>query len=183
MVSSVKDVTKGKEMSNNKRKIVMINKKFQLALIFKFLLVNILILGLFGIFLFMFMNSEIEANLYSAHVTYQNMSDMLLPIIITLSILNILISSAIITIFVLYASFRIAGPLYRFNAAIREIDQGNLKPLLKLRDKDELSAFSETLQSSITIKNAKSSHHNSKNQQKARVTKICSKRSRSWNRN
>jgi nitrogen fixation/metabolism regulation signal transduction histidine kinase len=132
-------------MKNQKRKIVLINKRFQLALIIKFLLVNILVMGLFGVFLFLFMNSEIEANLYSAHVTYQNMSDMLLPIIITLSVLNILISSGIITVFVLYASFRIAGPLYRFNAAIDEINQGNLKPMLSLREKDELYAFSETL--------------------------------------
>ncbi len=132
-------------MKHNKRKIILINKRFQLALIAKFILVNFLILSLFGVLIFMFMNSEIEANLHSAHVTYQNMSDMLLPIVITLSILNILISSAIITVFVLYASFRIAGPLYRFNAAIEEINQGNLSPLLNLREKDELYAFSETL--------------------------------------
>jgi HAMP domain-containing protein len=132
-------------MKNQKRKIILINKRFQLALIIKFLLVNVLVMALFGVFLFLFMNSEIEANLYSAHVTYQKMSDMLLPIIITLSVLNILISSGIITVFVLYASFRIAGPLYRFNTAISEINQGNLNPMLNLREKDELYAFSETL--------------------------------------
>ncbi len=73
------------------------------------------------------------------------MKDMLFPIVITLSVLNILISSGIITLFVLYASFRIAGPIYRFNAALKEIIQGNLNPLLKLRDKDELYAVSESL--------------------------------------
>ncbi len=124
----------------------MINRKFQITLIVKFLLVNILILSVFGVFLFLFLNSEVEANLHSAHVTYHNMKDMLFPIIVTLSILNILLSSAIITIFVLYASFRIAGPLYRFNTAIKEITKGNLKPLLKLRDKDELVEFSVSLQ-------------------------------------
>ncbi len=131
---------------DNRRRIIMINRKFQITLIIKFLLVNILILGFFGSFLFLFLNSEVEANLYSAHVTYQNMKDMLFPIVLTLSILNIIISSAIITIFVLYASFRIAGPLYRFNAAIKEIAGGNLRPLLKLRNKDELYEFSSSLQ-------------------------------------
>jgi signal transduction histidine kinase len=132
-------------MKDNRRKTVLINKRFQLALIAKFLLVNVFILTLFGLFLYFFFNSEIEANLYSAHVVYHNMKDMLLPIIITLSLLNILISSVIITLFVLFASFRIAGPLYRFNAAINEINQGNLKPLLTLREKDELYPFSESL--------------------------------------
>ncbi len=130
----------------NRRKIIMINRRFQITLIIKFLLVNVLVLSVFGVFLFLFLNSEVEANLHSAHVTYHNMKDMLFPIIVTLSILNILLSSAIITIFVLYASFRIAGPLYRFNAAIKEITKGNLKPLLKLRDKDELVEFSVSLQ-------------------------------------
>lgn len=124
----------------------MINKRFQIALIAKFLLVNAFVLALFGIFIYTFFNSEIEANLYSAHVTYSNMKDMVLPIIFTLSIINILISSVIITIFVLYTSFRIAGPLYRFNAAIQQINKGNLDPMLHLREKDELYAFSETLQ-------------------------------------
>ena len=130
----------------NRRKIVMINKKFQITLIVKFLIVNVCVLSLFGVLLYMFFNSEIEANLASAHVTYQNVGEMLLPIVITLSVINIIISSVIITVFVLFASFRIAGPLYRFNAAIKEISQGNLIPLLKLRDKDELTAFSESLQ-------------------------------------
>ncbi len=131
---------------DNRRRIIMINKKFQMTLIAKFLAVNIVILTIFGVFLYMFLNSELEANLYSAHVTYHNVKEMLFPIVITLSVLNIIISSAIITIFVLYASFRIAGPLYRFDAAIKEINQGNLTPLLTLREKDELYAFSESLQ-------------------------------------
>ena len=130
----------------NRRNIILINKRFQITLIVKFLVVNVFILALFGIFLFMFLNSEVEANLYSAHVNYQNMKDMLFPIVLTLSILNILISSALITSFVLYASFRIAGPIYRFQSALNQIIKGNLTPLLNLRDKDELDALSETLQ-------------------------------------
>ncbi len=133
-------------MKDNRRKTIMINKRFQMALIAKFLLVNIAILAIFGLILYFFFNSEIEANLHSAHVIYNNMKDMLLPIIITLSVLNIVISSIIISGFVFLASFRIAGPLYRFDTAIKEINQGNLKPLLTLREKDELYAFSESLQ-------------------------------------
>jgi methyl-accepting chemotaxis protein len=133
-------------MRDNRRKTIMINKKFQVSLILKFLLVNVIILIVFGGLLYSFFNSEIEANLHSAHVIYHNMKDMLLPIIITLSILNIVISSLIISTFVLLASFRIAGPLYRFNTAIKEISRGNLKPLLQLRENDELYSFSESLQ-------------------------------------
>lgn len=130
---------------SKKRRIILINKRFQYGLIIKFILVNIFILTIFGAFLFMFLNSEVETNLYSAHVTYQNMKDMLFPIVLTLSLINILVSSVIIAFFVFFASHRIAGPLYRFSEAIKQISLGNLKPMLTLRKKDELSGFSETL--------------------------------------
>lgn len=129
----------------HKRSIVLINKRFQYNLILKFILVNILILTIFGGFLFMFLNSEIESNLYSAHVTYSNISQMLSPIILTLSILNIIISSALISLFVLFASHKIAGPLYRFDQGIREICKRNLNVFLSLRKGDELYEFSNSL--------------------------------------
>jgi methyl-accepting chemotaxis protein len=146
MENSAKNATEEKMKKSERRKIVMINKRFQLTLILRFLIVNVALMLLSSVFLYLFLNSEIEANLHSAHVMYQNMGEMLLPIIVTISLLNVIISSTIITLFVLYTSFRIAGPLYRFNTAIREITKGNLTPLMKLRDKDELTDFSISLQ-------------------------------------
>jgi len=130
----------------NKRKIVLINKRFQYGLIAKFLLVNIVILATYGGFLYLFLDNEIQSNLYSAHVTYNNMKGMLWPIVLTLSILNIIVSSILISVFVLFASHRIAGPLYRFKSAVHEICQRNLQPFLSLRKKDELFSLSDTLQ-------------------------------------
>ena len=43
---------------------------------------------------------------------------MLLPIVITLSVVNLVAMSVATTAIVLYASHRIAGPLYRFNQAL-----------------------------------------------------------------
>jgi len=90
----------------------------------------------------MFLNSEIESNLYSAHVKYQNIKDMLFPIVLLLSIINILVASLIIGIFVLYASHKIAGPLYRFHNVIDKISNRNLKSDIDLRDGDQLYEFS-----------------------------------------
>jgi nitrate/nitrite-specific signal transduction histidine kinase len=100
---------------------------------------------LFGAFIYLFLNSEIEANLHSAHVTYKNIKEMLFPIVISLSILNILISSIIISFFVLYASFRVAGPLHRFNEALKEMCNKNLSPITTIRSYDQLYECSVTL--------------------------------------
>jgi len=134
-----------------KRKVILINKQFQYNLILKFILVNCLILVLFGGFLYMFLNSEIESNLYSAHVTYSNISEMLSPIVLTLSILNIIISSVLISIFVLFASHKIAGPLYRFDQGVREICKRNLNVFLGLRKGDELYEFSDSLKEMVDV--------------------------------
>ncbi len=131
--------------TDSKRKIVLINRKFQYKLIGKFILLNVVILIMFSILIYLFLNSEVDANLKSAHVTYSNIKDMLFPIVISLSIINILISSLIIALFVKYASFRIAGPMYRFNKALEEMSCKNLNPVTAIRSGDQLYDCSRTL--------------------------------------
>jgi hypothetical protein len=137
--------------TKNKRQILMINKRFQYGLIIRFILVNIFILAVYGGFLYLFLDNEIQSNLFSAHVFYKSMKEMMLPIILTLSALNIIVSSIIISVIVLYTSHRIAGPLYRFKTVIHEICQKNLQPFLTLRKKDELFPLSEILQEMVQM--------------------------------
>lgn len=130
---------------NGKRKTVIINKNFQYKMIGKFIILNTLLMILFGCLVYLFLNSEIESNLQSAHVTYKNVKDMLFPIVLSLSVINILVSSIIIGIVVLYASFKIAGPLYRFNEALKEMAAKNLRPLTDIRADDQLYDCSRSL--------------------------------------
>ena len=132
-------------MENTRRHTILINKNFQFKLILKFLVVNIIIMILFSIFLYIFLNSEVNTNLQSAHVAYKNIKDMLFPIILTLSVLNTIISSILISIFVLYTSHKIAGPLYRFNEALKSILNRNLHPITSIREGDQLYECSSNL--------------------------------------
>jgi hypothetical protein len=132
-------------MDQNRRHIVLINKSFQFNMIAKFIIINIIIMIVFGFILYLFLNSEVDSNLHSAHVTYKNIKDMLFPIIITLSIINILVSSIIIAVFVLFASHKVAGPLYRFNEALKDICNRNLNTFTGLREGDQLYECSHTL--------------------------------------
>ena len=132
-------------MGKNRRHTVLINKRFQFKLIGKFIIINILMMILCGFFLYVFLNSEVDSNLQTAHVIYKSMRDMLLPIIVTISIINVLISSIIITLFVLYTSHKLAGPMYRFNEALRDILNKNLNTFSDLREGDQLYDCSITL--------------------------------------
>lgn len=132
-------------MNQTRRKIKLIDRDFQFRLIVKFIIINTLVLALFGVLIYIFFNSEISSNLATAHVTYKNISQMLLPIVLTLSVINLLVTSVIIFVVVLYASHKIAGPMYRFNAAVGEISARNLLPLTKIREKDQLKGLSDSL--------------------------------------
>lgn len=138
-------------MAVRTRQIILINRSFQFKLIIKFILVNLLVMVLFGISLYFFLNSELDSNLRSAHVTYKNLKEMLLPIILTLSVLNILVSSIIISIFVMYASHKIAGPMYRFNAALNDICEKNLNTFASVREGDQLYECSDSLKKLISM--------------------------------
>ncbi len=131
-------------MNKEKRKIKLINRRFQLQLMAKFILLNSLILSLFGILIYIFFKSEINANLASAHTAYTDMSQMILPIVLTLSILNIIVTAIVIASMILLWSHKIAGPLYRLNVAAQEVAKGNLAPLSRFRDTDQLQELSSS---------------------------------------
>ena len=128
-----------------RRKIKLISRTFQIQLIIKFILINAILLCVFGILLYVFLKSEVGSNLSSAHVTYQTVYQMLSPIILTISILNIVFISVVISFVVLYSSHKIAGPLYRFNEALKQIAAKNLKTITTVRDQDQLTEISASL--------------------------------------
>jgi hypothetical protein len=134
---------------NDKRKIILIDRKFQFSLILKFIALIAVLMMLFGVFIYLFFNSEIEANMRSAHLAYKNIKDMLMPIVLTISIINLFAASAIIFIFVLFASHRLAGPLYRFEAALKDVGNRNFKTLTRIREGDQLEGISIALRNMV----------------------------------
>jgi methyl-accepting chemotaxis protein len=137
-------------MKGNKRKIILIDRPFQFRLILKFIAVNIVIMMIFAFFMYLFIDSELETNLLSAHVTFKNLRAMLLPIILTLCLLNLIISSVLIFVFVLFASHRIAGPLYRIHMLIDSMANRDLDISTKLRDGDQFHEIAAAIESLST---------------------------------
>jgi len=131
--------------NSNRRHTVMINSRFQITLILKFIALNTAIMLVFGFLMYLFLDSEIQGNFRSAQVTYKNVKAMLFPIVVTLSLLNLVFSSILTAVYVLMASFRIAGPMYRFNQALREMASGRLRPYTSIREKDQFNECSSNL--------------------------------------
>lgn len=129
----------------DRRKTVLINRSFQVVMIAKFIALNIGLLLLFSGVVYFFLDSEVASNLQKAHASYKNLREMLLPVVIVLSAITIVVSSIIIAGFVLMASFRIAGPLYRFNAVVSDLAERNFRTPTALRKHDQLYQCSVTL--------------------------------------
>lgn len=129
----------------NKRRIVLIDTRFQLRLAGAFLLVQVLLTGLFSFGLYLFLDSEVQAGLASAHASYRSLEQMLLPIILVLAAFNLVLSAAIVTGFVVLLSHRIAGPLFRFRSVLEDLAERKIGGHTGIRPEDQLSQVSMSL--------------------------------------
>ncbi len=140
------------EQDNHKRRTrVLIDKTFQFRQIALFMAINLFMLVLFTCFTYLFFGDELKTNLASAHATYRSVWQMILPILLTLGLLNLFLSSILIFIFVLFASHKIAGPLYRFQIWIDELGKRNFQTITSIREKDQLHPLSLSLKQTTEV--------------------------------
>jgi len=140
--------------SKSNRKTILINRAFQSRLIFHFAVVNAVLLVFFAFLIFLFLDSEISANLAQAHTDLERFSDLLFPIVLALSLIQVLLSTALISIVVLYASHRIAGPVFRMQKVLESLNQKDLRLSWKLRQNDQFTSLSEELKTFTTTLDA-----------------------------
>lgn len=133
-------------MSHSKqRRIVLIDTRFQLKMAGTFLLLQLVLTGLFAFVLYLFMDSELKAGLASAHAAYKSLDQMLLPIIAVLGGFNLLFSTVAITSFVVILTHRIAGPLHRFRTILDELSHRQIPAHTRIRPKDQLGEVSNSM--------------------------------------
>jgi methyl-accepting chemotaxis protein len=81
----------------------------------------------------------------NSRLTIKSTADFILPLLI-LSCLAAIIGAGAVTIIVtLFISHRIAGPLYRLEKDIAEVNNGNLNVEIRVRKKDELQELAKSL--------------------------------------
>ncbi len=127
---------------SKQRRIVLIDHRFQLRLAGLFILVQVVLTGIFAFGLYIFLESEVQAGLASARAMYHTVGQMLRPIVLVLSAFNLAISSICVLVFVTLLSHKIAGPLYRFKTVLDELAARRIPEHTKIRPGDQLHDMS-----------------------------------------
>jgi methyl-accepting chemotaxis protein len=132
-----------------KRKNYFIEKGFQTKFILKFCIL-VLIGGLLtiGILYFMAAKSTTVA-IINSRVVVRTTADFILPILIqTVLVVTIMVSLATIIV-TLLVSHKIAGPLYRFKKALKDLENGNFSSDFHIRHFDQLQDLAVAFDSMV----------------------------------
>lgn len=130
---------------DRKRRILFIERAFQLRFIAKVTAVVAAGTALTGGLLYFLADREFGRAFYSAHYQARSSWELLLPAVLVSSFVAMCLVAGLAVLLTLYDSHRIGGPLYRFRANLRAIGQGNLCLVTRLREGDELQAFTEAM--------------------------------------
>ena len=95
--------------------------------------------------LYIFLDRDLTANFFSAHITLQNVREMLFPSLFIINIV-LLVMSGVINIFF---SHRIAGPAYRISAVLKKIAKGDWTQKVFLRKGDYLQELAGALNATV----------------------------------
>ena len=133
-------------MANNKRKNYFIKSAFQGKFIFHFLALIVAGALLFTL-LFSMTTSETWMVIYGNHEASPGSTPfILMKELIKSNWILLLLGGIIVAILALLYSHRIAGPFYKFEMVLEDMQNGILDPKCKLRNKDDGQGVMDQLQ-------------------------------------
>ena len=131
-----------------KRRNYLINKSLQpryMAMVALLILIMSALMGWIVYSTMWYTLSEMIEHDPMLYVRFREMNLSLLGRFITVVVL----SSSLAVIFMMFASHRIAGPLFRLERTIREMGEGKMPSRVNLRRKDEFKQLAEVVNSAI----------------------------------
>jgi len=133
------------EKFKNRRKNYYIKKEFQRNFILKFCALLIIGCLISGAIIYGMSRAAVTTTFENSRLAIRSTADYILPAVLLSSAIVIFVIG-IATIFVtLFASHRIAGPLYRLEKDVDEITGGNLNIKFNLRAGDEIKPLASGL--------------------------------------
>jgi nitrate/nitrite-specific signal transduction histidine kinase len=139
-------------MNNNqpKRSRIFINKSFQGRFILSAFAI-ILLSGLCSaLLIYWITGDDLLAQSQSAHTNIVNAWERLGISIMIGNVVSILVAGAVAVVSMLYASHKIAGPLYRFEILCEQVGNGNLDGVTSLRENDQLQELGQAFVGMVT---------------------------------
>ncbi len=141
-------------MENNMRKrrrIRIVRMGFQRNFILKFCAIIILSDLIISAVVYVLSMPSTTTVFENSRLTIKSTADFILPILILSSLMAVIVAVLVTIIVTLFISHRIAGPLYRLETDIAEVNSGNLKVEIRVRKKDELQDLAKSLNQMVTI--------------------------------
>ncbi len=128
-----------------RRKNYLIKKRFQMNFAAKFIILLILESALI-IGLFMFISQDtLTTGYYNSILRIERtQSFFIIPMVLLTLIIVIGLGLTGLVVFTLL-SHKIAGPMYRFEAAMKQIEEGDLASVIRLRENDQLTDVLDSL--------------------------------------
>jgi methyl-accepting chemotaxis protein len=144
-----KDLNHRKEGMKIKRKKLNLKVKtrFQIWLLFRVFGSVLLSSIVAGIILYYYSHQEIGENFFNAHLEIRRVSDLLIPVLIAGSFASLVTGSLL----ALFIPQKIAGPIFRMEEDLKEIQAGNLKKRIRLRKEDPLQELAATINTTIAF--------------------------------
>ena len=124
-----------------------VKTQFQRWLLVRILGTVILSSVVAAIILYFYASQEIGESFYDAHIKIRRVSDLLLPVIIAGSFVSLLSG----TLLALFLPQKIAGPVFRIEEDLKEIQAGNLKKEIRLRQGDPLKELAQVINATISF--------------------------------
>lgn len=122
-----------------------IKTKFQIWMLIRILGAILLSSGIAAIILYFYASQEIGESFYDAHIKIRKVSDLLLPVLLAGTFTSLLSG----TILVIFLPQKIAGPIYRIEEDLKEIQNGNFNKKIKLRNGDPLQDLAKRINDTV----------------------------------
>ncbi|MBU1147522.1 MAG: HAMP domain-containing protein [Candidatus Omnitrophica bacterium] len=138
-----------------RRRIRIVKMEFQRNFILKFCAIIILSALIIAAIVYALSISSTTTVFENSRLEIKSTADFILPLLILSSLVAIIGAGAVTVIVTLFISHRIAGPLYRLEKDIGEVNKGNLGVVIRVRKKDELQDLAKSLNQMLnSIRNA-----------------------------
>lgn len=140
---------------NFKRRNYFIKKKFQTSFALKFLIIIIVtVIAASGLFLYN-MKGTMTIGYRGSMVDLDYSTGYFLPWLLTSTFSIIIVMGLIATSVLVFISHRFAGPLFRFESILTEIERGNLTLKFDLRGNDQFTELADRINQLTTTMNRK----------------------------
>lgn len=128
-----------------KRRQYFVQKDFQSKFILKFCMVFltgiIISIGL----LFLFSKNTLTSSFEQSRLVIKNTASAILPSVFLSHFIALVLITLLTIVVTLLISHKLAGPLFRFQKELKEIGNGDLSKVVKLRKKDQVKAIADSL--------------------------------------